>query len=237
MRSLLALAIVCGVGGPALLGASVISGSHGPTGRPVFAPAPPLRQYVAERRLESRTERRGISGWLVARTELRDGRFTWQVIDEGGSGTIRRRVLRETLEKEAEVYRSGLARRGGLTPDNYAFSDPLPCARGWRVLLEPRRRDDMLIAGALEMTPAGDLVRLEGELVKRPSFWTRRVHLVREYARVGGRHVPVRLDLRADVRLVGPSTLTMTYTYLEIDGATVDATSPGAGTAGQGISR
>ena len=37
---------------------------------------------------------------------------------------------------------------------------------------------------------AADLVRMEGLLVKRPSFWTRKVEIVRDYGRIAGVRVP-----------------------------------------------
>lgn len=187
-----------------------------------FRPEPPVRSYVAIRRLESDNPRHHKEAWLVARTELKeDGSFTWRVLEEGGSELIRNRVLREALEKEAQVHRDGRARRGGLTPDNYVFSAPSPAEGAIRIGLEPRRREDMLVRGELLMSPEGELLRVEGDLVKRPSFWTKSVHLVRHYGRVDGTHVPVRLDMVAQVRLVGASHLSMTYRYVEINGRAV----------------
>jgi hypothetical protein len=90
-----------------------------------------------------------------------------------------------------------------------------------RVGIEPRRRADMLVKGELLMSPEGELLRVEGDLVKRPSFWTKSVHLVRHYGRVDGTHVPVRIDMVAQVRLVGASRLSMTYRYLQINGRPV----------------
>lgn len=187
-----------------------------------FTPAPPVRSYVAIRRLHSENERHHKNAWLVARTELKeDGTFTWQVLEEGGSELIRNRVLHEALEKEEQVYRDGRARRGGLTTANYLFSSPTPHEGALRVGLEPRRREDMLLRGALLMAPDGELLQVEGDLVKRPSFWTKSVHLVRHYGRVDGTHVPLRLDMVAQVRLVGTSRLSMTYQYLQINGRPV----------------
>jgi hypothetical protein len=187
-----------------------------------FTPEAPVRSYVAIRRLESDNARHRREAWLVVRTELQeDGTFTWQVLEEGGSEFIRNRVLREALEKEAQVHRDGRARRGGLTPDNYVFSAPTPVDGAIRIAIEPRRRDDVLVQGSLLMSPAGELLRVEGDLVKRPSFWTRSVHLTRHYGRVDGTHVPVRLDMVAQVRIVGVSRLSMTYQYLAINGRPV----------------
>ena len=186
-----------------------------------YKPEPPLDSYVALRRLESINERHNKTGYLVVRTCLQDGAFTWNVLEEGGSELIRKRVLRETLEKEAQIHREGLARRGGLTDDNYTFTLPSPVDGGVRVGIEPRKREDMLVKGAMWLSPEGTLLRVEGDLVKRPSFWTKSVHLIRQYGRVDGTHVPLRLDIEAQVRLVGTSRLSMTYRYLEINGRPV----------------
>jgi hypothetical protein len=184
-----------------------------------YRPAPPLRSYVAIRRMESSNERHKKDAWLVARTELHeDGTFTYQILDEGGSELIRNRVLREALDKEVQLHRDGRARRGGLTPDNYVFSAPTSAEGLLRIALEPRRREDLLLKGVLFASPDGDLLRVEGDLVKRPSFWTRSVRVVREYGRVAGTHVPLRLEMTAQVRIVGPSRLTMTYKYERING-------------------
>ena len=186
-----------------------------------YRPEPPLSSYVALRRLESVNERHHKTGYLVVRTCLQDGGFTWNVLEEGGSELIRKRVLRETLDKEAQIHREGLSRRGGLTDENYTFTLPLPVEGGVRVGIEPRKREDMLIRGAMWLSPEGTLLRVEGDLVKRPSFWTKSVHLIRQYGRIDGTHVPLRLDIEAQVRLVGTSRLSMTYRYLEINGRPV----------------
>ena len=186
-----------------------------------FKPEPPLSSYVAIRRLESANERHNKAAWLVVRTCLKDETLTWDVLDEGGSELIRKRVLRETLDREVEAYRDGSSRRGGLTDENYTFSPPSPAEGGVRVGIEPRKRQDMLIKGEMLLSPEGMLLRVEGDLVKRPSFWTKAVHLVRQYGRVEGTHVPLRIDLVAQVRLVGTSRLSMTYQYLEINGRPV----------------
>ena len=77
----------------------------------------------------------------------------------------------------------------------------------------------MLVEGSLFFDEeSADLMRIEGELSKRPSFWTRKVHVVREYQRIGGVHVPVAMRSTADVLVTGESTFSMTYEYAEING-------------------
>jgi hypothetical protein len=47
------------------------------------------------------------------------------------------------------------------------------------------------------------------------------VHVVREYDRIGGVHVPVSMKSTADVLIVGSSTFSMDYKYAEINGKPV----------------
>jgi hypothetical protein len=64
-------------------------------------------------------------------------------------------------------------------------------------------------------------VRIEGALAKNPSFWTRRVEVVRRYERIAGVRVPVWMQSTASIRIAGKSTLTTTYQYLSINGQPV----------------
>ena len=60
---------------------------------------------------------------------------------------------------------------------------------------QPRRKSPHLIEGTAFVTHDGfDMVRMEGELSKHPSFWTRRVEISRRYARVCGVRVPIEMQ-------------------------------------------
>jgi hypothetical protein len=92
-----------------------------------------------------------------------------------------------------------------------------------RIRLEPRRKSSMLVDGLAFVTHDDlDIVRIEGELSKRPSFWTRRVEITRHYARVGGVRVPIEMHSRAEVLMVGASTFSMFYDYVDVNGRPVD---------------
>ena len=47
------------------------------------------------------------------------------------------------------------------------------------------------------------------------------MHIQRDYGRINGVHVPLSMSSTADVRLVGASTFSMTYSYVEINGSPV----------------
>src|SRR3954453_4228560 len=60
----------------------------------------PLKQYRALRRMHAATDKGDHEAWLEAWTELKDGRFSYQVVSEKGSDTVRTKVLRQVLVRE-----------------------------------------------------------------------------------------------------------------------------------------
>src|SRR4029077_9148371 len=146
--------------------------------------------------------------------------FTFQVVSESGSPLIRRKVLLAALEAEQRSQTASDREQAALTSANYEFQvvngDTPHLAK---VELQPKRKHVMRVNGSLFLEEeSADLVRIEGELSKRPSVWTRRVHILREYGRIDGVHVPLLMRSTADVLVVGASNFSMTYTYVEING-------------------
>jgi hypothetical protein len=183
----------------------------------------PQRPYVAVRRLEAENERSGRRGWLEAKTSFTDGTLSIQVLDEGGSEQIRHRVLRAALEREQELV---ARREAGVNDDapRYECAEPVPDASGlMRVPLRPRRKEVSLIFGSLFLQPStGDPVRVLGRLAKSPSFWVSHVDVDWRYERIHRDAVlPVSLTSTARVRFFGPSTFSMTYDYISVDGEPV----------------
>ena len=188
-------------------------------------PDEPLRQYRAIRHLDARNDRFNLVASLDAETELSpDGRFKYSIIRESGSDYIRRKVMKALLENEADMAASGDQSRYAVNGANYVVAGGESVSDGTvKLFAKPRRRDLGLIEGAVFVTSDdADIVRVEGRLVKTPSFWTTRVDLVRSYARIDGIRVPVRLDTTAHIRVAGVSTLSMTYTYEMLNGVGVN---------------
>ncbi len=184
----------------------------------------PLTEYRAIRHLEARNERFNMAAELDASTELLpNGQFTYSVLRETGSDYIRTKVLHALLDNEIELAKSGDPSKYALTASNYEVLAGEVVDDGTvKLLAKPRRRDLGLIEGAVFVTSDdADMVRVEGRLVKNPSFWTTRVDVVRQYGRVAGIRVPVRLDTTAHVRFAGLSTMSMTYDYQSINGKNV----------------
>ncbi len=181
----------------------------------------PLTSYRAFRRLTASTRGGRLTATIEAWTTLDPVHgFRYEIVSEMGSSIIRQKVLRAALEAERKAVGSPDAANAALTRANYEFlkvadeQDDLT-----RVDVKARRKHMMLIDGSLYLnTGSADLVKVEGDLSQRPSIWTRKVRIVREYSRLEGVHVPVAMKSTADVLIVGASSFSMTYRYVEING-------------------
>jgi hypothetical protein len=181
----------------------------------------PLVSYRAFRRLTASTRGGKMRASIEAWTTLDPVRgFTYEITAREGSGLIQGRVLVAALDAERDAVKATDRDQSALTPANYEFLDISPeDTRLVKMDVRPKRKNVMLVNGALFIeSDSADLVRIEGELSKRPSFWTRRVRVTREYERLEGVHVPVSMSSTADVLIVGASTFSMTYRYTEING-------------------
>lgn len=194
-----------------------------------YREAAPLVRYRAVRHLRARNHRFNKEASMVVLTTLDPtSGFRFQVLSREGSELVLRRALLPILTSEARAIADGTVSRAALTTANYDFV-PESTNDGW-LRIRPRRRDSLLVDGSIFVRPGdGDLVRIEGRLSKSPSFWTTRVDVVRDYQRIAGVRVPVRMESRASIRLAGLSTLEIVYEYEEINGMRVScAAAPGA---------
>jgi hypothetical protein len=190
----------------------------------------PLVSYEAIRRLEAKSGKMNLDGWLLVRTVLDpETGFRYEVLDEGGSPRVRRRVLYAALDVELRTNQAGTGFRAAFTPDNYEFSVEPSSGPHSTLRLTPRRKDTVLINGRLFVSPVtADLERVEGVLSKTPSFWTRQVGMVRHYGRIDGVRVPLAIESLAHVRILGPSEFRMTFEYESINGRPVEGVRPTA---------
>ncbi len=188
----------------------------------LFSRSEQLGDYRAFRRMHAATETAKHEAWMEAWTEVKDGRFSYEIVSERGSETVRGKVLRAMLVREAELVNSGNVDKGDLTAANYEFTEAGRDVDGTHVVqLKPKRNDPLLVEGRAVLNDRGDLVRVEGRLSKNPSFWTSLVNIVRRYARIGGVRVPVATETTAKVKFVGTSQLEVLYDYESINGRRV----------------
>jgi hypothetical protein len=185
-------------------------------------------QFRALRHLEARNDHFEKSASMDVWTEGDTNGFRYEIVAEEGSEYIRTKVFRATLDTERRVWASGAPDKASITPDNYVFEEGQPHPDGLASLVvKPRRKDLLLVDGFIFLNPDnGELVRIEGRLTKSPSFWTRRVEIVRWYKRIMGFRVPVALETVANVRIAGVSTFRMSYDYESVNGQRVGNPQP-----------
>jgi hypothetical protein len=191
--------------------------------------APPA--YRAFRRLEAGKPDTGKHGWLEAWTEHQPGQpFKYTVVREGGYEYVRNKVLRGVLKGEAELIANGQPLRAPLVSRNYEIEDGGATDSGLtRLLLHPVRKSDGIVSGAAFIEPdRGSVVRIEGRLVKSPSFWARDVDVTWKFTRVGDAILPTELSSSARVVFYGRQPFKMTYQYHSIDGRAVPASTRAA---------
>jgi hypothetical protein len=184
--------------------------------------APPA--YRAFRRLEGGLVGSNKQGWIEAWTEYRPGQgLTFDIVREGGYGYVRNKVLPGMLESEQELLAEGKPLRAPIVARNYIVEDGGVADSGMmRLLLHPARKSDGIVKGTALIEPAsGSVARVEGRLVKSPSFWIRDVDVTWRFTRVGDAILPVELTSQARVRFYGRSMFRMTYDYVSIDGRPV----------------
>jgi hypothetical protein len=185
----------------------------------------PLVSYRALRRLTASTRGGRTQAAIEAWTTLDPAHgFRFEVVAEEGSALIRNKVLLAALQAEQQAVASAARDQAALVPANYEFLDASAAPVNLvKVVVRPRRKHVMLVDGAVFLEPqSADLIRLEGQLSRRPSMWTRRVMVFRDYARINGVHVPIAMQSTADVLVVGASSFSMTYRYAEINGKPVE---------------
>jgi hypothetical protein len=181
---------------------------------------PTPTQFRALRHLEARNEKFEKSARMYVWTEADANGFRYTIVCEDGSDYIRSKVFRASLDAERDMWSTGSPDQGAVTPANYVFEDRGAQPDGLAsIAMRPRRKGLLFVEGAIYLNPDdGELVRIEGQLTKTPSFWTRRVEIVRWYQRIAGFRMPTALESVANVRVAGISTFRMTYEYESING-------------------
>lgn len=131
------------------------------------------------------------------------------------SGSARaEEVVRHILDHEVRATSEERhVASSAVVEGNYDFSylglaelNGQPC---YILQLSPKRKDKNLITGRAWVDSQSFLIRqLEGDLVKSPSWWIKKVHVKLNFADVGGTWVQTSTWALADVRVFGSHTLT-----------------------------
>ncbi|MGH9788113.1 MAG: hypothetical protein ACRD4U_05365 [Candidatus Acidiferrales bacterium] len=140
--------------------------------------------------------------------------LTFTTRSQEGSGTLARQVFGRMMDGEKESVQPEGRQRSAMTPENYQFRlvgrEMLSGRPAYKLAISPKREDTFLIDGHI-WVDAEDfaVVRGEGRVVKRPSFWTRSIQLVRTFKKVGPFWLPHRTESTNEVLLFGTTWVTI----------------------------
>jgi hypothetical protein len=129
------------------------------------------------------------------------------------SGSSRgQQVVRRILDHEVAAT-DGDNAHSALNRDNYDFNyigeTILNGQTCYRLALKPKRKDKDLISGEAWVDPHTFLVhQIEGEVARTPSWWIKKVRVKIMFAVFEGTWMQTSMEATADVRMVGPHTLT-----------------------------
>jgi hypothetical protein len=168
-----------------------------------------VRRYHLKNELSKKETRSEVEVRFDAPAELK---FTTK--SQEGSGTLAKQVFGRMIDGEKESVQAEARRRSAMTPENYDFRlvdrEVMSGRTAYKLAITPRREDTFLIEGYI-WVDAEDfaVVRAQGHAVKRPSFWTRSIQLVRTFKKVGPFWLPHRTESTNEVLLFGTTWVTI----------------------------
>lgn len=125
-----------------------------------------------------------------------------------GDSFVKTNVIARLLQSEVDHLQKDDLSLTALSPANYKFSYKGTNDIEGRVLhvfqVKPRKKRAGLFKGRIYLDAySGSLVRAEGNVVKSPSFFIKRVEFVQDYADVNGFTLPTHVHSEARARIVG----------------------------------
>jgi hypothetical protein len=132
-------------------------------------------------------------------------------IQESSGSRRGQQVVRRILDHEVKATTED--DKTALNRNNYDFAyigevilDDRPC---YLLQLKPKRNDNGLISGEVWLDKSSFATRqMEGDLVRTPSWWLRKVHIKLTFGDIQGNWLQTGMEAVADVRIAGSHTLT-----------------------------
>ena len=151
---------------------------------------------------------------VVAMTCGSDGAKQFTILSEQGSNAIRKHVFYKMLKEETEASRRGTRNSTRITPANYEFQvtgeEAIEGRPSYVLQVTPREDSKYLIDGKIWVDASDySIVRIEGSPARNPSFWTRSVHFVHTYQKVGPYWFAASTHSVSQVRIFGDAELTI----------------------------
>ena len=174
---------------------------------------PPLPYVLIREYQLSSANRSGSSSHVVAEVDFMPPSSKNYKIQKFSGSDRGEQVVRRLLDREVEATSDGVNDKTALNRDNYDFTymgETILDGQACYVLgLKPTRRDNELISGQAWVDKSSfRVLRIEGDLVKSPSWWLKKVHVKLNFADLRGNWLQTNMEAMADVRILGRHILT-----------------------------
>lgn len=125
-----------------------------------------------------------------------------------GDGFVKSNVITRLLQSEVEHVQKDDPAETAITPANYKFTNKGASRVGDRLVhvyqVKPHKKHPGLFKGRVYLdAQTGELVRIEGNVVKSPSFFVKHIEFEQDYAEVQSFTLPVHVHSEAKARIVG----------------------------------
>jgi hypothetical protein len=177
-----------------------------------------LQNYTVMRRYRVENKRFHKQAEMVVRvTYFSPGTKKFEVISESGSGAVRRLALCRLIQAEERNSQDAVTRKATrITTDNYVLqiegTDEVAGHACYLLDAKSFGKSELLFNGRL-WVDAHDfaVVQIEGSPAKNPSFWLTKVRFTHSYTKFGPYWLPVSDQSESNVRIFGPTEVTVEY--------------------------
>jgi len=145
------------------------------------------------------------------------GKISYKMLGFSGDDTVKKDVIARYLTAETETQKDNS--QYAITPANYKFKYKGYLEQSGQQIylfdLKPRKKRVGLFKGELWLDAKTFMpVREEGEFVKNPSVFLKKIEFVRDYQIQNGVAIPKHIESKVDTRIVGRADITIDFTNL-----------------------
>ena len=146
--------------------------------------------------------------YVLEKRYLAPRTLVFKAVHSTGDSFIKHNIILRLLRSEVEHLQKNDPALTAITPVNYMFSYKGTSQLEDHLLfvyqLKPRQKRSGLFKGRIHLDAhTGSLTRVEGRLVKSPSFFIKKVSFVQDFADVDSFTFPVHSHSEAQVHLIG----------------------------------
>jgi hypothetical protein len=133
-----------------------------------------------------------------------------------GDGFVKTNIITRLLQSEVDHVQKDDGSLTAISDENYKFSYKASTALNGRLVhiyhVKPRVKRPGLFKGRICLDAyTGSLVRAEGQVVKSPSFFIRKLEFVQDYTDIGNFTFPAHIHTDAKARVIGRTIVDITH--------------------------